>query len=159
MECFFQYAATSMLPRLTPCESPRLGSSFWLPEWYLRGGQFLDLHCTRNNCLPACPASTQPRRSPRLLHLSAVPAHGPEPPRRAAKPAAKKLAAVAKKASTKAAPQSLGVAYETSRAPSIVIGVDEAGRGPLAGPVTAGACALPATFRLRQRVQSPNLQR
>jgi ribonuclease HII len=30
--------------------------------------------------------------------------------------------------------------------PEIVCGLDEAGRGPLAGPVTAGACVLPQDF-------------
>lgn len=38
-----------------------------------------------------------------------------------------------------------------------VIGVDEAGRGPLAGPVVAAACHLPASFRLDELNDSKQL--
>ena len=31
---------------------------------------------------------------------------------------------------------------------SVVCGIDEAGRGPLAGPVVAGACILPADCQI-----------
>src|SRR5438094_1812325 len=38
-----------------------------------------------------------------------------------------------------------GLAYKDGA--TIVAGVDEAGRGPLAGPVVAAACILPREFR------------
>lgn len=52
-------------------------------------------------------------------------------------------------AATKAT-RSLGTAYEDARLASCghVVGVDEAGRGPLAGPVVAAACCLPPGIQI-----------
>jgi len=41
----------------------------------------------------------------------------------------------------------LSIMPATALQPAVIVGVDEAGRGALAGPVVAGACVLPKNFR------------
>ncbi|GMF28420.1 unnamed protein product [Phytophthora lilii] len=94
-------------------------------------------------------AAAAPRRSPRLhAHKStaaasesvAVVAAAAPRPKRA--PKAKKAAANAEELP----PATLSRVFETryqAKGYTTVIGVDEAGRGPLAGPVVAAACHVP----------------
>ena len=73
----------------------------------------------------------------------------PDSPKKAVKPTAKPAAAKAAKAAGQSAPlmHASRAREEAAWAAGtpLVVGCDEAGRGPLAGPVVAAACSLPAS--------------
>ena len=115
---------------------------------------------------PHMPKATAQRITRRSTRLSGTaPPEPPQPSPKRAPPAAKKASTKKAKPSPKkaaAAPAAAAKAPASPSAPAdhasrereeaawadgihVVVGCDEAGRGPLAGPVVAAACMLPAS--------------
>ncbi|KAE9038161.1 hypothetical protein PR003_g5919 [Phytophthora rubi] len=91
-------------------------------------------------------ATAAPRRSPRLhalkstsTQIEATAVDLPAAPKRAARTVKPKKAA---KSTESTLPRTFETRYQ-AKGYTTVIGVDEAGRGPLAGPVVAAACHVP----------------
>lgn len=94
------------------------------------------------SCAPRPPARLADAVSPARSRRASPRARPPPAPKRTA------ASALAAPAAPAAGPTRAAEARLWARGFAAVAGVDEAGRGPLAGPVVAAACVLPRGLQL-----------